>query len=180
VLPLLVVDGYNVLHADPGYRETASIDIDAARRRLTDDVAVFASGRYEAVIVFDGGGVGPWTPPGVEIRWSGDDEADTIVEALAFAAREAGRPCLVVTTDRATRDAVFGRGVDAVSSVTLLGHLDESREEWREAVESHERVTLADRVPPQVRRRLERWSQGDTDAAAGPSIETASGEDERG
>jgi predicted RNA-binding protein with PIN domain len=160
VLPLLVVDGYNVLHADPGYSHAAQVDVDEARRRLIDDVAVFASGRYETVIVFDGTGVSPWTPTGVTVRWSLEEEADTIVEGLAFRARDGGRPCLVVTTDRATRDAVSGPGVDAVSSAILIGPLDESREEWRESLTSFERVTLADRVSPEVRSRLEGWARG--------------------
>ena len=160
MLPLLVVDGYNVLHADPDYSAAAKVDLDAARRRLIDDVAVFASGRYETVIVFDGAGVSPWTPAGVTIRWSLGEEADMLVEALAFQARGSGRPCLVVTTDRATRDAVFGPGVDAVSSSILLGHLDESREEWRESLETFERVTLGDRLAPGIRSRLEGWARG--------------------
>jgi predicted RNA-binding protein with PIN domain len=160
VLPLLVVDGYNVLHADPGYAAAADVDIDAARRRLIDDVSVFASGRFETVVVFDGSGVSPWTPSGVTVQWSLRQEADTLVEALAFKARDAGRPCLVVTTDRATRDAVSGPGVDAVSSAILLGHLDESRQEWQESVESFDRVTLGDRVAPDVRARLEGWARG--------------------
>lgn len=153
---LLVVDGYNLLHADDTYREIARRDIDAARRRLVDDVAVFASGRYEAVVVFDGGGPDPGAPRGVRVEFSGNSEADTIVEALAFAAREQSRPCLVVTSDRATRDAVLGRGVDTITSATMLEHLEESAAEWREALGRDHKVTIAERLDPVVRAELER------------------------
>ena len=62
---LLVVDGYNVIHATPRYEslifdrsdDPYSRDVfDRARTALIADVAAFAQGRYEAVIVFDGAG----------------------------------------------------------------------------------------------------------------------------
>lgn len=157
--PLLVVDGYNLLHADAGYRAAADIDLDAARRRLVDDVAVFAQGRYEAVVVFDGGGITPHMPSWVRVEWSGGGEADTIVEALAYEARESGRACVVATTDRATRDAVFGRGVDTISSATMLEHLEITDAETREEAGRTRRVTVADQVDPETRRRLAEWAR---------------------
>ena len=62
---LLVVDGYNVIHCTPRYEKLIydhsddpySSDVhDMARTALINDVAAFAQGRYEAVIVFDGAG----------------------------------------------------------------------------------------------------------------------------
>ena len=153
--PLLVVDGYNLLHADDTYRALADRDVELGRRRLVDDVAVFAADRYEAVVVFDGGGPDPSAALGVRVEFSGNGEADTIVESLAFQAREAGRRCLVVTSDRATRDAVLGRGVDAISSAVMLGHLSESEGEWRESRGRSPRVTIADRLDPATRARLQ-------------------------
>ena len=160
---LLVVDGYNLLHANEVYRELAGRDLEAARRRLVDDVSLFAEGRYEAVVVFDGGGPDPGARRGVTVQFSGNHEADTIVEALAFTAREEGRPCLVVTSDRATRDAVLGRGVDTVSSAVMLEHLDETEAEWRESAGRHHRVTIADRLDPDTRARLEDRARGGRD-----------------
>jgi len=157
---VLIVDGYNLLHADDVYRELARRDMGAARRRLVDDVWVFAAGRFDAVVVFDGGGPDPGAPAGVRVEFSGDREADTIVEALAFQARGEGRPCLVVTSDHATRDAVLGRGVDAISSATMLEHLDESAAEWRESSGRRRRVTIADRLDPATRAQLEDRARG--------------------
>ncbi len=163
MLPLLVVDGYNVLHADDTYLALAETDVDVARRRLVDDVTVFASGRYDSVVVFDGGGPDPGPVGRVTVEWSGSRDADALVEALAFEARRAGRLCVVVTTDRATREAVLGRGVEVVSSAAILGHLDEARVEWRESAPRGKRVTLAEMLDPAVRSRLERIARGETD-----------------
>ena len=160
-LPLLVVDGYNLLHADDTYRDLAGRDVELARRRLVDDVAVFASGRYDAVVVFDGGGPDPSVTPGVRVEFSGGGEADTIVEALAFGAREEGRPCLVVTSDRATRDAVLGRGVDVITSTNMLGHLSESEEDWRDSHRRAPKVTIADRLAAATRASLARRARGE-------------------
>ena len=157
--PLLVVDGYNLLHADPTYLRLAKTDIDVARRRLVDDVTVFAARRYEAVIVFDGSGPDLVWPPEVTVTWSGHGEADTIVEALAFEARAQSRPCVVVTSDRATRDAVLGRGVETMRSATMLEHLADSEAEWRESTGRSGGVPLADRLDPGTRTRLERWAK---------------------
>lgn len=153
---LLVVDGYNLLHAAEAYRGQASVDVEAARRRLVDDVAVFAAGRYEAVVVFDGHGGDPAPPSGTRVEFSGSSEADAVVEGLAFAAREQGRHVLVVTSDRATRDVVAGRGVEAISSATMLERLAVSEDEWREQAGRPRRSTVADRLDPALRAELER------------------------
>jgi predicted RNA-binding protein with PIN domain len=121
---------------------------------------VFASGRFEAVVVFDGGGPDPGAPKGVRVEFSGHGEADTIVEALAFEARDEGRPCVVVTSDRATRDAVLGRGVDVISSAKMLEHLDESATEWRESSGRSHRVTIAQMLDPETRAALEARVKG--------------------
>lgn len=111
---LLVVDGYNVIHCTPRYEKLVydhsddpySSDVhDMARTALINDVAAFAQGRYEAVIVFDGAGnisnERPNLPArGVRIEFSPTGvSADTVVQKLCIEAREEGRACSV---DRAT------------------------------------------------------------------------------
>ena len=62
---LLVVDGYNVIHATPKYEQLMfdrgdhpySSDVyERARMALIGDVAAFAGRQYEAVVVFDAAG----------------------------------------------------------------------------------------------------------------------------
>ena len=113
---LLVVDGYNVMLATPRYealldergssaQETAAerayhLNTDPfyrARLALISDVATFAQGTYEAVIVFDGkGNVNDERPErthaGVQLVFSETGEsADSVIERLVTDAREAGR-----------------------------------------------------------------------------------------
>lgn len=96
---LLVVDGYNVIHCTPRYEKLVydhsddpySSDVhDMARTALINDVAAFAQGRYEAVIVFDGAGnissERPNLPArGVRIEFSPTVvSADTVVQKLCI------------------------------------------------------------------------------------------------
>ncbi|RRF89648.1 MAG: hypothetical protein DUD33_06425, partial [Coriobacteriaceae bacterium] len=99
---LLVVDGYNVIHKSPRYM--ALVDevsgrlgdtdpFDRARKLLVADVAAYAQGRYEAVVVFDGAGnVSPDRPnltiAGVRTVFSATgEEADSVIERIVTEAR---------------------------------------------------------------------------------------------
>ncbi len=116
---LLVVDGYNIIHATPRYErlifdradDPYSSDVyDAARTALIADVAAFAQGSYEAVIVFDGAGnVSPARPnlpqAGIRIEFSPTGvSADTVVQRLCTEAREEGRACSVGSGGDERRD----------------------------------------------------------------------------
>lgn len=122
---LLVVDGYNVIHCTPRYEKLVydhsddpySSDVhDMARTALINDVAAFAQGRYEAVIVFDGAGnissERPNLPArGVRIEFSPTGvSADTVVQKLCIEAREEGRACSVVSSDGTIQAVVHGQG----------------------------------------------------------------------
>lgn len=135
---LLVVDGYNVIHADPRYErlifdrsdDPYSRDVyDAARTSLIADVAAFAQGRYEPVIVFDGAGnVNPDRPnlpqAGVRIEFSPTGvSADTIIQRLCTDAREHGRACSVVTSDGTIQATVMGKGVTRISARMFVGEV---------------------------------------------------------
>ncbi|WP_246060836.1 NYN domain-containing protein [Enorma burkinafasonensis] len=128
---LLVVDGYNVIHASPRYEKLIfdrsddpySSDVyDRARTALIADVAAFALRRYDPVIVFDGAGnISPDRPnlpqAGVRIEFSPTGvSADTVVQRLCTEAREAGRACSVVTSDGTIQATVMGKGVTRISA----------------------------------------------------------------
>ncbi|MCI6681915.1 MAG: NYN domain-containing protein, partial [Parafannyhessea umbonata] len=94
---LLVVDGYNVIHKSQRYMDLVdqpsgrlgdTDPFDRARQLLIADVAAYAQGRYEAVVVFDAAGnVSPERPnltvAGVRTVFSptGED-ADSVIERL--------------------------------------------------------------------------------------------------
>lgn len=111
VLPLLVVDGANVVGSVPdGWWR----DRRGAAERLRDRLAAVGGpvdgplpGPYEIVLVVEGRARGVASVPGVRVEeapGSGDD----LIAELARAAR--GRPCLVVTADRELRRRVEETG----------------------------------------------------------------------
>ena len=159
---LLVVDGYNVIHADPRYErlifdrsdDPYSRDVyDAARTSLIADVAAFAQGRYEPVIVFDGAGnVNPDRPnlpqAGVRIEFSPTGvSADTIIQRLCTDAREHGRACSVVTSDGTIQATVMGKGVTRISARMFVDEVKQVDADVAEAEAAPDiKLTLGSRL----------------------------------
>lgn len=159
---LLVVDGYNVIHADPRYERLIfdrsdypySRDVyDAARTSLIADVAAFAQGRYEPVIVFDGAGnVNPDRPnlpqAGVRIEFSPTGvSADTVIQRLCTDAREHGRACSVVTSDGTIQATVMGKGVTRISARMFAGEVKQVDADVAEAEAAPDiKLTLGSRL----------------------------------
>ena len=159
---LLVVDGYNVIHADTRYErlifdrsdDPYSRDVyDAARTALIADVAAFAQGRYEPVIVFDGAGnVNPDRPnlpqAGVRIEFSPTGiSADTIIQRLCTDAREHGRACSVVTSDGTIQATVMGKGVTRISARMFVGEVKQVDADVAEAEAAPDiKLTLGSRL----------------------------------
>lgn len=159
---LLVVDGYNVIHADPRYErlifdrsdDPYSRDVyDAARTSLIADVAAFAQGRYEPVIVFDGAGnVNPDRPnlpqAGVRIAFSPTGvSADTVIQRLCTDAREHGRACSVVTSDGTIQATVMGKGVTRISARMFAGEVKQVDADVAEAEAAPDiKLTLGSRL----------------------------------
>ncbi len=183
ILPLLVVDGYNVIYGTTRYQglidehagagalaDVASLSRDPyghdpferAREALITDVAAYAQGSYDPVIVFDAAGNLSEERPdfsraGVKVVFSKTGEsADSVIERLAMRARRKNRDVLLVTSDNTIRFTVGGVPITTVSS-QLLAHdieivsrdVETSREE-----RSHGRMTLEDRLSPEAREKL--------------------------
>ena len=170
---LLVVDGYNVIYKSERYLarmdETADGDpFEQARDLLVADVAAYAKGRYEPVIVFDAAGnVSPERPDlskaGVRMVFSpAGESADTVIERLVTEARLAPQAVTVVTSDRTIRATVGGIPVTRVSSDVLVADVNQLTVEYERA--NAERQTqhmrLEDRIDPAAREKLWRLLRG--------------------
>ena len=150
---LLVYD-----HSDDPY----SSDVhDMARTALINDVAAFAQGRYEAVIVFDGAGnissERPNLPArGVRIEFSPTGvSADTVVQKLCIEAREEGRACSVVSSDGTIQAVVMGKGVTRISSRMLVDEIKQIDNDVHEAEEAPQiKMTLGSRLSPDALAKL--------------------------
>ena len=167
---LLVVDGYNVIHAAPRYEhlifdrsdDPYSNDVyDRARTALIADVAAFAQRRYEPVIVFDGAGNVSADRPnlpqaGVRIEFSPTGvSADTVVQRLCTEAREAGRACSVVTSDGTIQATVMGKGVTRISARMFVEEMRLFVADVKEAEAAPDiKLTLGSRLSPEAIAKL--------------------------
>ena len=171
---LLVVDGYNVLFADPRYQDLfdepdgsvperlGTDPFGRAREALLADVAAYAQHEYEAVIVYDGANNRGEHRP--ETRRGGVREvisrrgvsADTVIEGLVTEARDSGRRVTVVTSDGTIQATVEGPGVTRVSSRMLVHEvaaMNRSIEREREE-RTWSRMSLEDRLDPETAAKL--------------------------
>lgn len=170
---LLVVDGYNVIFKSARYLarmdETVAGDpFEQARDLLVADVAAYAKGRYEPVIVFDAAGnVSPERPDlskaGVRMVFSRTGEsADAVIEQLVTEQRLLPRAVTVVTSDRTIRATVGGVPVTRISSDVLVADVNQLAAEYERA--NAERQTqhmrLEDRIDPAAREKLWRMLRG--------------------
>ncbi|MFJ7069128.1 NTP pyrophosphohydrolase [Streptomyces sp. NPDC101115] len=116
LLPLLIVDGANVVGSVPdGWWK----DRRGAAERLRDRLAERGGpegGPYEIVLVVEGRARGVESVPGVRVEDAPGSGDDLIAE---LARNAAGRPCLVVTADRELRRRVAESGADCVGPRSL-------------------------------------------------------------
>ena len=172
---LLIVDGYNVLRSGSRYahmREKADFTDDVlnkSREMLIDDVIAYMGRDYsEGIVVFDGGGnefnSGEEQRVGcVRVMFSpAGSNADTVIEKLAFDARQRGWEVMVVTSDAGVQDTVFGDGVDRMSSNGFSLEVEQLREELRQ--EKHpqtaRKATVADRIDAATLEKLKALRDG--------------------
>jgi predicted RNA-binding protein with PIN domain len=121
----LVVDGYNVTKG--GFGESS---LEQQRGRLISAMAgLAAQTRAEVTVVFDGAErmVGlPPAPRGVRVLFSRKGEtADELIRRLVRA-EPAGRPVIVISSDREVADGVRRHGAYPLSSETLLRRMARS------------------------------------------------------
>ncbi len=116
----LIIDGYNVLHADRTLVSLNPIQLQRERERLVDQLSAYRSLRQmEITVVFDGW-QGGWSTEkrerkkGVEIIFSKvGEKADEVIKRLV---REKGSGATVITSDREISRYAEKMAVGAVSS----------------------------------------------------------------
>jgi predicted RNA-binding protein with PIN domain len=163
-----IVDGYNVLRRGVPYSMIAAEDLDAARTRLVSDIAAFAQGEIDVIVVFDGAGNphsdgAPHDVAGLTVIFSPYAvDADTVIEHAALAERATGADVTVVTSDAQTQWAVMGMGVARMSSDEFITELAGERAEYRHAMPSGAgKSTVSERIDSDVAAALARWARGE-------------------
>ena len=164
---LLIVDGYNVLRSGSRYRPIDDPDytddaFNKARETLINDVVNYAGRDTRAIIVFDGGQNafsegGVEKVGGVQIMFSpAGQSADKVIEKLAYDAGKRGVETMVVTSDAAIQDTVFGGGVDRMSAEGFSHEMGEYYEDARldDTPKVAPKHTVADRIPADTLAKL--------------------------
>lgn len=167
--PLLIVDGYNVIGA---WREASKkrYTIDEARDRLAHKLAEYGGYKgVEVVLVFDGyrsdkssttqEKLGPVTV----VYTRHGETADSYIERMAVQAPRY-RVIRVATSDGAIQNMALGAGATRITSRELLIELEQAHQTGYVAYSRAQpvgRSPLMDRLPPDVREKLERARRGE-------------------
>lgn len=160
--PLLIVDGYNVIHAWPELLREGSGDLQAARQRLADRLAEYEATRgVHAVLIFDGSRKrpsGPLAAYAVETRFSSKGlTADHLIERLIVEVRDATDeylPITVVTSDRLIHALAMRERAAVTGSREFIRELEALRAETdRYAARAPFRVSFTEVARPARKKR---------------------------
>jgi predicted RNA-binding protein with PIN domain len=131
----LLVDGYNVIHANAALASVAADSIDAARKKLCDALCEFrALSRYRIIVVFDahlvsGGAGSTETHRGIKVVFTKEAEtADHYIERAAYKLAPKNK-ITVATSDTLEQLIIMGRGATRVSAEDLWTEIETARAE---------------------------------------------------
>jgi predicted RNA-binding protein with PIN domain len=133
----LLVDGYNVIHANAGLSSVAADSLDTARKKLCDALCEFrALSRYRIIVIFDAhlveGGIGSVeTYRGIKVVFTKEAEtADNYIERAAYnlAAKRRDR-ITVATSDTLEQLIIMGSGAARISAEDLWTEIETVRAE---------------------------------------------------
>ena len=138
----IIVDGYNIIFAWPHLAELAKDDIDAARRRLCDELSSYAGfTKHRLVVVFDGykqkGNPGEKSQfSNIQIVFTKEAEtADAYIEALVTRIGN-NYQVRVATSDSLVQISSLRSGVLRMSARELLEDIVRTRNEMKSFLES--------------------------------------------
>lgn len=162
---MILIDGYNLMHASEELSGLASDDLEAAREELIGKLDDYAHARATEVnVVFDGAGSGGSVTTSRSALLSvtftaAGKTADAYIEGVSYSAGESGlRGAMVVTGDYHQQKVASGAGMLRMSSREFLEEIRECEEETRarsrERSRATGRVRLEKRLPDDVREAL--------------------------
>ncbi len=131
-LPVLIIDGYNIIGAWEDLKAMMERDIGSARDQLISFMAGYRDWAWDRIIiVFDGQNYAWEEIDGVEVVFTGGREtADTLIERLS-AGLSVNYGVEVATSDFAEYRAASNVGARVYSAASLKEKLMEKRESYR-------------------------------------------------
>ena len=137
----LLVDGYNVIHANPELASIAGDSLDSARGRLLDILCEFkALSRYQIIVVFDAhlvpGGTGSISDyNNIKIVFTKEAEtADRYIEQAAYKLTKEGNnrdKITVATSDVLEQLIILGQGASRTSATDLWSEIAAAKAQMR-------------------------------------------------
>ena len=138
----LLVDGYNVIHANPELTRIAEDSLEGARIKLCDILCEFmALSRYRIIVIFDAhlvpGGIGSvGEHNNVKIVFTKEAEtADRYIEQAAYKLYKEGRSrdrITVATSDALEQLIILGQGAGRISSNDLWKEINGTKQQLRQ------------------------------------------------
>lgn len=165
---VLVVDGYNIIHAWPDLIRLKNESFEHARDKLLDILADFrGSTQCLVVVVFDAYMVkkragNKESIDGLEVIFTQEGEtADSCIERLVSQLPRETR-VIVATSDWAQQRLVVGQGALRLSARELLNRVNEVRKQNSFKMNSLRKnsATLDDAINPDLKETLEKWRRG--------------------
>jgi len=157
MIDLLVIDGYNVIHALNRYRDLRREGMETAVDKLLADlINLTGSAGMDIVVVFDGRRAGSETKIGrlTVVYSNAGQTADAVIERLVF--ESAGEVKIAVCTgDYAQQKVVGRRGVRRMAPRELEDLMAAAAEESKSPAAGAKRNRLEDGLSESMRRRLE-------------------------
>lgn len=119
---LWLIDGYNVIRRDPDFRSREAESLEAGRRALVQLVRQLARTipRDEFVIVFDGARVDAASPGDGRVRILFSRPPETADDLVIRLARRSHAGSVVVTSDRAVREAAERAHAAVIGAETFV------------------------------------------------------------
>jgi predicted RNA-binding protein with PIN domain len=162
----LVVDGYNVIGADPRVQWNP-LSLEEERNRLIRDLSEYQaiSGR-QVFVVFDAhqtpGAAHRSVQEKIVVYYTRRDEtADEFIEKFVKKFRSPHRVIYVATSDYLEQRMVFGQGACRISSRELLEEIRSAKKKLSERLveekTKREKNTLGERLNEELRQKLEKW-----------------------
>jgi len=168
---ILIVDGYNVINVRKPVRE--SLMLEDARRQLNERLHDYAGYSGQQVILVYDAWLSDRMQRSIEKRdllqivfTMKGETADCYIERLCDGLEEDIRmrraEVRVATSDSVEQTIVFGRGAVRLSSRELLLEMDTARSARGSRVSSAGKrgSTVEDRLPEEIRRKLEEMRRG--------------------
>ena len=168
----LLVDGYNVIHADREMSGIAAYSLEAARVRLCDTLCEFkALTSYQIIVVFDAhlveGGVGSTADyHNIKIVFTKEAEtADHYIEKSAYTLSRGTKKdrITVATSDLLEQIIIMGSGARRVSAGDLLTEIEQARASMRARYLNNKPVKknpISSLLDPETARKLDEMRYG--------------------